>query len=68
MQTGDRNEAILVVEDDSLMRQSTSEALHEFGYTVFDSDNAANALAILDREPKVKRRTQSVRAVCSMPA
>jgi signal transduction histidine kinase/CheY-like chemotaxis protein len=53
VRTGDRNEIILVVEDDSLMRRLTSEALHELGYSVFDSDNAANALAIIDREPKV---------------
>ena len=52
--TGDRSEVILVVEDDPLMRRLTSEALHELGYTVFDSDSAANALAILDREPDVK--------------
>jgi DNA-binding NtrC family response regulator len=30
------------------------EALHELGYTVFDSENAANALSILDREVNVK--------------
>ena len=53
VRTGDRSEIILVVEDDSLMRRLTSEALHELGYTVFDSDSAANALAIIDREPKV---------------
>jgi signal transduction histidine kinase len=52
--TGDRSEIILVVEDDAMMRRLTSEALHELGYTVFDSDGAANALAIIDREPKVK--------------
>ena len=54
MRTGDRSEVILVVEDDSLMRRLASEALHELGYTVFDSENAANALAILDRESSVK--------------
>jgi signal transduction histidine kinase/CheY-like chemotaxis protein len=54
VRTGDRSEIILVVEDDSLMRRLTSDALHELGYTVFDSDSAANALAIIDREPKVK--------------
>jgi signal transduction histidine kinase len=54
MRTGDRSEVILVVEDDSLMRRLTSETLHELGYTVFDSENAANALAILDREKGVK--------------
>jgi signal transduction histidine kinase len=52
--TGNRSEIILVVEDDPLMRKLTSETLHELGYTVFDSENAANALAILDREPDIK--------------
>ena len=54
MRTGDRSEVILVVEDDSLMRRLASEALHELGYTVFDCENATNALAILDRETGVK--------------
>jgi DNA-binding NtrC family response regulator len=54
VRTGNRSEIILVVEDDSLMRRLTSEALHELGYTVFDSENATNALAILDRVADVK--------------
>jgi signal transduction histidine kinase/ActR/RegA family two-component response regulator len=54
IRTGDRNEIILVVEDDALMRRLTTEALHELGYTVFDSETAADALAILDREANVK--------------
>ena len=54
IRTGDRSEIILVVEDDALMRRLATEALHELGYTVFDSENAANALAILDREDGVK--------------
>ena len=54
VRTGDRSEIILVVEDDLLMRRLTSEALHELGYTVFDSDSAANALAIIDPEPEIK--------------
>ena len=54
MHMGDRSEIILVVEDDALMRRLTTEALHELGYTVFDSENAANALAILDRVADVK--------------
>ncbi len=54
MRTGDRSEIILVVEDDTLMRRLTTEALHELGYTVFESENAANALAILDRVADVK--------------
>ena len=52
--TGDRNEIILVVEDDPLMRRLATEALHELGYTVFDCDGAANALATLDRVTDVK--------------
>jgi signal transduction histidine kinase/CheY-like chemotaxis protein len=54
MRTGERSEIILVVEDDSMMRRLTTEALHELGYTVFDSENAANALATLDRVAEVK--------------
>ena len=54
VRTGERSEIILVVEDDSMMRRLTSEALHELGYTVFDSENAADALAILDRVTDVK--------------
>lgn len=54
MRIGNRSEVILVVEDDALMRRLASEALHELGYTVFDCENAANALAILDREIEVK--------------
>jgi signal transduction histidine kinase/CheY-like chemotaxis protein len=54
IRTGERDEIILVVEDDALMRRLACEALHELGYTVFDSENAANALSILDREVNVK--------------
>jgi CheY-like chemotaxis protein len=54
LRTGDRSEIILVVEDDTLMRRLTTEALHELGYTVFESENAVNALAILDRVSDVK--------------
>ena len=54
IRTGSRDEIILVVEDDLLMRRLTTEALHELGYTVFESENAANALAILDRESEIK--------------
>jgi signal transduction histidine kinase len=54
IQTGDRSEVVLLVEDDSLMRRLTADALHELGYTVFDADNATNALATLDRLADVK--------------
>jgi signal transduction histidine kinase len=51
---GSANEAILVVEDDPLMRHVTSENLCELGYTVLDSENAIDALAILDNRPEIK--------------
>jgi CheY-like chemotaxis protein len=54
MRTGDRSEVVLVVEDDSLMRRLTADALHELGYTVFESENAASALATLDRVTDIK--------------
>ena len=54
IQTGDRSEIILLVEDNSLMRRLTADALHELGYTVFDADSAANALATLDRVADVR--------------
>jgi DNA-binding NtrC family response regulator len=54
MRMGERSEIILVVEDDTLMRRLTTEALHELGYTVFESENATNALAILDRVADIK--------------
>jgi len=36
------------------MRRLTADALHELGYTVFDADSAANALATLDRVADVR--------------
>jgi signal transduction histidine kinase len=54
VRTGDRSEIILVVEDDAWMRRLATDTLHELGYTAFEADNAANALAILDREEGVK--------------
>jgi signal transduction histidine kinase len=54
LRTGDRSEIILVVEDDALMRRLATEALHDLGYTVFDTDGAASALATLDRVADVK--------------
>ena len=54
MRTGDRSEIVLVVEDDPLMRRLTTDALHELGYTVFDSESATGALEILDRVADVK--------------
>ena len=54
VRTGARSEIILVVEDDSLMRRLAADALHELGYTVFEADSAADALATLDRVADVK--------------
>ncbi|MGA7433094.1 MAG: CHASE3 domain-containing protein [Xanthobacteraceae bacterium] len=54
VRTGERSEIILVVEDDSLMRRLAADALHELGYTVFEADGAADALATLDRVADVK--------------
>jgi signal transduction histidine kinase len=54
MLTGNRNETILVVEDDALMCKLACEALDELGYAVLHAASAAGALAILDREPNVK--------------
>jgi signal transduction histidine kinase len=52
-QGGSRQDVILVVEDDPLMRRHSAEALTELGYTVVDSENAAAALAVLKRRPDV---------------
>jgi signal transduction histidine kinase len=46
-QGGSAQEVVLVVEDDALMRRITTESLRELGYTVLDSENAAQALAVL---------------------
>ncbi len=47
-------ELVLVVEDDQLVRDQTIAAMRELGYAVLDSANAADALAILERMPKVR--------------
>jgi nitrogen-specific signal transduction histidine kinase len=48
---GSPTEVILVVEDDSLMRKMSTEALRELGYTALHSSSAIQALKILgDRE------------------
>jgi signal transduction histidine kinase/CheY-like chemotaxis protein len=54
VQHGTHDDIILVVEDDPLMRQLAADVLRDLGYTVFDSENAADALAILDDRPGVK--------------
>jgi signal transduction histidine kinase len=54
VRSGSREEVILIVEDDALMRQMSADALRDLGYTVFDSENAAEALAILDASPEIR--------------
>src|SRR5450432_1178872 len=47
-------EVILVVEDDPMMLKFTTEAVRELGYTALHADNAAAALAILDKRPDIR--------------
>ncbi|WP_245296930.1 MULTISPECIES: hybrid sensor histidine kinase/response regulator [Rhodomicrobium] len=47
------SETILVVEDEDRVRQFTREALEDLGYTVLDAPSGNDALAILDRHPRV---------------
>jgi signal transduction histidine kinase len=54
VQRGTHDDVILVVEDDTMMRQLATDVLRDRGYTVFDSENAADALAILDNRTGVK--------------
>lgn len=54
LQKGTRDDVVLLVEDDPLMRELAGKALCELGYTVLESEGAADALAILDNRPDVK--------------
>jgi CheY-like chemotaxis protein len=47
-QGGSPQEVILVVEDDPLMRQMTTESLRELGYTALNSESAIAALTVLE--------------------
>ncbi|MCZ7658478.1 MAG: response regulator [Xanthobacteraceae bacterium] len=47
-------EVILVVEDDGDVRAYACNSLRELGYTVFEADNAASALPIVEREPDIR--------------
>ena len=53
-QMGNARETILVVEDDPLMLQLSTNALRELGYSVLHSANATDALAILDATPEIR--------------
>ncbi|MDX3909704.1 MAG: ATP-binding protein [Sphingobium sp.] len=52
--SGRREEIILVVEDEELVRRTNVEALRSLGYTVRHAANADEALAVLDKQPGVK--------------
>ncbi|MBJ9974202.1 PAS domain S-box protein [Pseudomonas sp. S75] len=47
------NETILVVEDDSSVRQLSMEALSTFGYTVLEAENGEVALKVLAANPDI---------------
>jgi signal transduction histidine kinase/CheY-like chemotaxis protein len=54
VQRGRAGEAILVVEDDPLVRKVTTDALRELGYSVQHAAGALEALAILERAVEIK--------------
>ena len=45
---GNAHEVVLVVEDDALMRRTSTDALRELGYTAIHTAGAAQALSLLD--------------------
>jgi CheY-like chemotaxis protein len=53
MPTGKTDETVLVVEDDVKVRQLSTMALRELGYTVLEADNAASALELIDVHPEI---------------
>ena len=50
---GDRQEVVLVVEDEPNVRQFSAAALIELGYGVLEADGAAAALSLLDAHPEI---------------
>lgn len=50
---GERQEVILVVEDEPGVRQFSVDALTELGYRVFEADGAAAALKLIDAHPEI---------------
>lgn len=48
-----RTETILVVEDNDAVRSFTTDCLRDFGFNVFEAVDAAEALRILDRNPRM---------------
>src|ERR1700722_9113589 len=51
--SGAPSEVILVVEDEDRIREVTTEALRELGYTVFQAASAKQALKILESRPEI---------------
>ena len=51
--TGDRQELVLVVEDEPAVRQFSVDALEELNYRVLEADGAEAALRLLDAHPDI---------------
>ena len=52
-QRGERNETILVVEDEDDVRVYSTETLRDLGYTVLDARDGPSALRVLEQHPEV---------------
>lgn len=50
---GEKQEIVLVVEDEPAVRQFTVDALGEMGYLVLEADGAAAALRLIDTHPQI---------------
>jgi CheY-like chemotaxis protein len=50
---GERQEVVLVVEDEPAVRQFSVDALSELGYRVLEADGAGTALKLLDAHPEI---------------
>ena len=50
---GERQEVVLVVEDEPAVRQFSVDALTELGYRVLEADGAVAALRLLDAHPEI---------------
>lgn len=46
--------AILIVEDEALLRLDARDFLEEAGFDVFEAANAEGAIEILEREPEIR--------------